>query len=321
MSSAAKVIIRPVKLTPNDRVFEAVGTGRARLSVRIYPSVPEEVTAVLFKSQQKVTKGEVLVELDDREEKLAVQLAEVRLKDARSLLSRYEQAVKQGAVPESEVDAARADFEAAQVALAQAKLELEDRKITAPFSGVVGIPNVDPGDRVTADTLITGLDDREILYIDFEIPEDLAGFLENTQAEGHRITATTPAYKNLTFHCTITAQESRINPERRTLLARAAVKNKQDLLRPGMSFTTRWEIPGNQYPTVPEISLQWERSGSFVWLIRNSRAEKVSTRVVARKAGLVLLNGDISEGEQVVVEGLQRLRPGAEVHILGMSQR
>lgn len=317
--TAVKVITQPVEMTPNDHVFEAVGTGRARLSVQIYPAVSEEVTDVLFEAQQIVAKGDVLVQLDDRQEKLALRLAEVKLKDARRLLGRYEQALKQGGVPESEVDSARADFESAQVALDQARLALEERQIRAPFDGVVGIPNIDPGDRVDPEILITGLDDRRILYVDFEVPEALAGALKNAQAEAQSITVATPAYIGRTFSGTISAQESRVNPERRTLLARASIENQEDLLRPGMSFATRWEIPGKIYPTVPEISLQWGRQGSFVWIIREGKAERVFARVVARKGGLVLLNGDIAEGENVVVEGLQRLRPDAEVQILGAS--
>lgn len=318
-SVAVKVITQPVEITSNDRIFRAVGTGRARLSVGIYPSVAEEVTSVFFEAQQQVKKGDVLVQLDDREEVLAVKLAEVQLKDAQSLLDRYELAVKEGGVPESEVDAARTDFEAAQVALEQAKLALEERQIKAPFDGIVGIPNVDPGDRVGTDMLITGLDDRKILYVDFEVPESLAGALQNTEEKNRIITATTPAYLSLNFSGHISAQESRVDPQRRTLMARASIDNDDDFLRPGMSFETIWEIPGDSYATVPEISVQWGRDGSYIWLIREGTAEKIQARVVARKAGRALLDGDIKGGESVVIEGLQRLRPGQKVEVVGSA--
>ncbi|MBL4804967.1 MAG: efflux RND transporter periplasmic adaptor subunit [Alphaproteobacteria bacterium] len=307
-------------MTSNNRVFKAVGTGRARYSVGVFPSVAEEVTEVLFEAEQKVVKGDVLVKLDDRQEQLALKLAEVELNDAQSLLERYEQAVKEGAVPESEVDAARADFEGAEVALDQAKLAMEDRLITAPFEGHVGIPNIDPGDRVGTDTLISWLDARETLYVDFEVPEALAGALKKAQAERQEITATTPAYLSLTFKGKITAQESRVDPERRTLLARASIDNKDDLLRPGMSFETVWEIPGEDYATVPEISVQWERGGSYVWVIRDNKAEKVSAQVIARKAGRVLLQGELDADDDVVIEGLQRLRPNQDVEVLGSAE-
>jgi len=314
--AGVKVITKPVTFTSNDRVFEAVGTGRAKYSADLYPAVAEEVIAVLFEAQQSVKKGDVLVQLDDREEKLAVKLADVELKDAKSLLDRYEQAVKQGAVPQSEVDSARATYESAQVALDQAKLAVEERQVIAPFDGIVGIPNVDPGDRVDGNTLITGLDSRDILYVDFEVPEALAGNLKNAQAEKQVITATTPSYPAQIFEGFIAAQESRVNENRRTLMARASVINSEDVLRPGMSFTTKWNIPGKDFITVPEISVQWGREGSFVWVVRDSKAEKISARVVARKAGQVLLDTEVKDGEHVVVEGLQRLRPGITVQIL-----
>lgn len=317
--AAVKVLTQPVAITGNDRVFEAVGTGRARLSVRIYPAVSEEVTDVLFTAQDKVQKGDVLVQLDDREEKLAVRLAHVRLKDARSLLDRYEKAVKEGAVPESEVDAARADFEAAQVALEQAKLALDERRIKAPFEGHVGIPNIDPGDRVTPDTLITGLDDRYILNVDFEVPEALAGALEQARKSGQEITATTPAWPDKSFSGHIATYESRVDPASRTVMARARIENAEDLLRPGMSFATKWAIPGEKFPTVPEIALQWGRDGSFVWLVRDGKAERIEVTVVARRAGQVLVSGDVAYKDTVVVEGVQRLRPGIAVEILGKS--
>lgn len=95
-----KVITAPVVMTQNDQVFEAVGTGRARLSADIYPAISEEVREVLFSAEQQVKKGDVLVQLDDRQEVLAVRLAKVRLKNAKSLLTRFEQAGKKGAVPE-----------------------------------------------------------------------------------------------------------------------------------------------------------------------------------------------------------------------------
>lgn len=313
IEAPVKVITKPVELKGNNRIFEAVGTGKARKSAEIYPSVAEEVSEVYFEAQQMVSKGDVLVQLDDREEKLAIQLAEVKLKDAKSLLNRYEQAVKEGAVPQSEVDSARADVDSARVELDQARLALKYRKIIAPFSGVVGIPRVDPGDRVNTDTLITGLDDRKIIHVDFEVPESLVGPLKNEQT----ITATTPAYPGKTFTGEITALESRIDPERRTVMARASIENTDDVLRPGMSFTTIWQITGKKYPTVPEISLQWGKDGSFVWIIRDNKSQKVYAQVIARTAGNVLLDGDISESEPVVVEGLERLDDGAEVIILG----
>jgi membrane fusion protein (multidrug efflux system) len=316
---ATKVITQAVVFTSNNRMFEAVGTGRAKYSADIYPAVSEQVMDVFFEAQQNVKKGDVLVQLDNREEKLALKLAGVMLRDSKTTLDRYEKVVKMGGVPQSKVDSARAIYESAQVALDQAKLALEERQIIAPFDGIVGIPNVDPGDRVDTDTFITGLDARDVLYVDFEVPEALAGALKGAQAIKQKIIATTPSYPAQIFEGLITAQESRVDENRRTLMARASILNIKDILRPGMSFTTKWDIPGKDYVTVPEISVQWGRDGSFIWVIRDNKAEKIKARVVARKSGRVLLDASVEDGELVVVEGLQRLRPHIEVQILNMS--
>lgn len=310
-----------IKLVSGDRVFEAVGTARARLSADLYPAVAGEVAEVLFEAGQQVKAGEVLLRLDDRKEKVAVELAQVRLKDARTLLGRYEKAGGEGAVPQSEVDAARTGVEAAELALKQARLNLEDRHVRAPFDGVVGIARVDPGDRVDGGTLVTGLDARERLYVDFEVPEALAGALAKAQQEKQSVTAETPAWPGRLFAGEIAARESRVDRDRRTMRVRAEFANEEDLLRPGMSFTVRWEIPGATHPAVPEIALQWSREGSFVWAIKGDKAEKVMAPVASRRAGMVLLESGVEEGDQVVVEGLQRLRPGALVKILGAQAK
>jgi multidrug efflux pump subunit AcrA (membrane-fusion protein) len=146
----------------------------------------------------------------------------------------------------------------------------------------------------------------------------LAGVLKGADAAKQAITATTPSYPTQVFEGLITAQESRVNERRRTLMARASISNLKDVLMPGMSFTTKWDIPGDDYATVPEISVQWGRDGSFIWVIREAKAEKIQARVIARKSGRVLLDADVQAGELVVVEGLHRLRPNVEVQILNM---
>ncbi|MFT7223976.1 MAG: membrane fusion protein (multidrug efflux system) [Cellvibrionaceae bacterium] len=322
VSQGVKVITQAVEFTANDRTFETVGTSRAKFSADIYPAVAEQVMAVNFESQQKVNQGDILVQLDNREEIVALKLAKAELKNARSLLNRYEKAttIAQNTISERDLEAVRTDYEVAQAARDQAILALEDRKVLAPFTGVVGIPNINVGERIDTDTLITGLDARDIVYVDFEVPESLASALRTVQAKNHAITATTPSYPGKTFDAVITAQESRINPQRRTLQARVSIDNQQDLLRPGMSFAMRWKIPGQTYATIPEISLQWSGEGSFVWIIREGKADKVAARVISRKAGRVLVEAVIAEGEPVVVEGLQRLRPDVAVTLLNTAK-
>ena len=148
------VITAPVIETANRQRFDGVGTGVAQKRVDLYPNVAETVTAIGFKAGERVAKDALLIQLDDRAEKLALSLAEIQLKEAKSLLGRFTQAAKDGAVPDSEVDAARTEFEAAKIALEQARLARDMRQLRAPFAGVMGLPQVEIGDRVDTPTLI-----------------------------------------------------------------------------------------------------------------------------------------------------------------------
>lgn len=314
--AAPKVLVETVRLESTASTFNAVTTGWADKSAEVYAVVDEKVTKVFFKPQQKVKRGELLVQQDDREEQLALRLAEVQLKNTRSLLERYQQAVGKGAVPQTQVDSAQADFEAAKVAVDQARLAISNHQIRAPFNGVVGITNIDPGQRIGPGVLVTGVDSREIIYFDFDVPEAIVGQLNASQLGQIEVTATTPAVAGQVFKAEVVALDSRLNVEKRTLRVRANIKNPEDLLRPGMSFSVEMAVKGQMLAAVPEIALQWDREGSYVWMVRDGKADRVNVRVADRREGKVFLDGKIQEGELVVVEGGLRLSEGAVVELV-----
>lgn len=314
--AAPKVLVEPVKLESTASAFGAIATGWAEKSSEVYAVVDEKVTKVLFTPQQKVKRGDLLIQQDDREEQLALRLAQVQLRNTKSLLDRYQQAVGKGAVPQTQVDSAQADYEAAQVAVDQARLAISNHKIRAPFDGVVGITDIDPGQRIGPGVLVTGVDSREILYIDFDVPEAMVGQL-NVDAMGKiEVTATTPALPGQLFAASVVALDSRLNAEKRTLRVRANINNPDDLLRPGMSFAVQMAVKGQTLPAVPEIALQWDREGSYVWMVRQGKADRENVRVVDRRQGKVFLEGGIGEGDVVVVEGGLRLSEGVTVELV-----
>ncbi|MCR2747032.1 efflux RND transporter periplasmic adaptor subunit [Limnobacter parvus] len=314
--AAPKVLVEPVVFESTGSSFGAIATGWAGQSTDIYAVVDEKVSKVLFKSQQKVKRGDLLVQQDDREEQLALRLAQVQLKNTQSLLERYKQAVGKGAVPQTQVDSAQADFEAAQVAVEQARLAISFHQIRAPFDGVVGITDIDPGQRIGPDVLVTGIDSREIIYVDFDVPEAIISQLNPDSMDQIQVTATTPAVAGKQFDAAVVALDSRLDAEKRTLRVRANINNSEDLLRPGMSFSVQMAVKGQMLAAVPEIALQWDREGSYVWLVRDGKADRVNLRVADRRQGKVFLEGDIREGDSVVVEGGLRLSEGVQVELV-----
>ena len=141
------------------------------------PAAAGEVASVNFKAGERVRAGQVLLRLDDRNQRLAVDAAANQLDAAKRLQARYDTTANTGAVPGSLIDEARTAAKTAEIALAQARAALADRVLLAPFAGVAGLAEVQRGDRVGIDTAVTTLDDRSALRVAFAVPEEHIGRL------------------------------------------------------------------------------------------------------------------------------------------------
>ena len=105
----------------------------------------------------------------------------------------------------------------------------------------------------------------------------------------------------------------RIDPQTRTFVARVRVSNREDTLRPGMSFRVAADIDGELYPVVAETGVQWGADGAYVWSIENGTATRIPVQVIQRREGRVLVKGDFHNSDVVVVEGIQRMQEGVSV--------
>jgi RND family efflux transporter MFP subunit len=306
---SVRVLVEPLQYSSERTRVEAVGTSRAVQSISIHPATSGEVVSINFEPGQPVEKGRVLLALDQRDEKLAVELAEVRLQDAERLYDRYQRSGDSGAVLPTTLDAARTAVQAARIELDRARIALDYRTIEAPFSGYVGITDVDPGDRINPDTMITTLDDRSGLLVSFDVPESLIGNLK----PGDEVAVATWHSREPTAFGVIVDIGSRIDPASRTFVARAWVENEADILRPGMSFRVAMDLEGTPYPVIRETGVQWGADGAYVWSVIERRAHRVPVTIIQRQQGRVLVDGDLDEGDLIVVEGVQRMREGLGV--------
>lgn len=312
-ASTVPVIVAPSTSARDTVDLNIIGSGSARHSVAMFPAVAGEVAKVAFRTGQAVRAGQVLLRLVDRQQRLAADLASAKVDAASVLADRYEATRGSGAVSESVLDEANAVLRGARIELAQARVAVTDRVVYAPFSGIVGFSDIERGDRVTTETVLTTIDDRRVLFIDVDVPEPYLARI----APGHLISAVNPAYPERSFAGKVSEIDSRVDPISRNVRVRATVVNTADLLRPGMSFTIKLSMPGKIFVSVPELALQWDRDGSFVWVIREGKSKKVPVRPVRRTSGRVLVDGALTSGETVVVEGVQRLREGRGVHVVG----
>ncbi len=309
---AVTVVAEPVSLLPDEGVVEAIGTARAARSAEIYSEVSGQVVAVRFRQGGFVQAGQVLVELDARRERLALRLAEVRVREAEQLLARYRRIEDTGALSESQIEEGETALAAAQIERDQAAVALAERTIRAPFAGHVGFSEIDVGDRVTPDRLIAQLDQRGRLFVDFNAPEAVFRRLR----PGETVEVLAFADPGRAIAGRIEAIDSAIEQEQRSYRARTVIDNGADSFRPGMSFSVRFVDSGQDRPAVPEAAVVWGGEGSAIFAVREGKAARIPVTITSRREGLALLSADIAPGTLVIVEGVQKVREGQPVKLV-----
>lgn len=310
--SSALVITQSLGFERTQQRVDAVGYAEAVQSVALYPAVGDLVLEVNFKPGDRVKAGDLLLRLDDRRQAVALERAKIQLADAERTVQRLTTSRQQGAIAQSQLDDAITARDLLKVNVQEAQANLDDRRIIAPFSGVVGITDVEVGDRITPQTIITTLDRREQLYIDFEAPESAVELLQNDA----RLTVRPWNQQAAAYPAEIIEVDSRVNTSNRTIRVRASLDNQNDLFRPGMSFRVSLDIQGDSYAVVPEAALMWGAEGAFVWIARDDKAQRVEVEIQQRLPGRVLVAGRLQLGDQLIVEGVQSLRPGQSLRYL-----
>jgi RND family efflux transporter MFP subunit len=305
------VVVERISFEYETSKIEAVGSAQAKRAVTIFASVADEVTSLNFVPGQAVKKDDVLLELDSRLQDVNMQRAEIELEDAQKNLNRVNNSFKKGAVTEREVDDANTLFRLAGVSLLEAQKNIEDRLVRAPFDGIVGLTDVEAGDRITPQTEITTLDDRTRLFVNFVAPELAVSYL--TEKPMVQLQPWTDRLTLLTAR--VAEIDSRVSLQDRTIRARALLDNLNDQYRPGMSFRVTLEIRGELYIAIPEAALSWGANGAFVWLAENEKAKRVDVQIEQRLRGRILVTGNLTDGETLIVEGIQGLRDGQALSI------
>jgi RND family efflux transporter MFP subunit len=261
-----------------------------------------------------VREGQPLIRLDDAEQQVAVDRARIALDAARVTLDRSEQLSETNNITTAALNEARTAVQGAEIDLRGAEVELAKRTVVAPFGGTIGLTDVTIGDLVNSSKAIATLDDMSTVTVAFEVPERASGRV----TVGQPLTATTAALAGETFAGEVSAVDSRVDPVARTLKVEASLPNEANVLKPGMALNIVIGFPGIEHPAVPSLAVQWDRDGPYVWKVVDDSVTRVGVDIVGRRSGIVLVAGaDLSAGDEVVVEGLQRLREGARVQLIG----
>jgi RND family efflux transporter MFP subunit len=287
----------------------AIGSARGVQSVELSFEVTGRLRQVLVAPGALVAVGDVIAELDSEAARLLVDRARLVFEDRKKTTERLNQLAQTGSTTALQQQDAELALRTAELELQSAERDLADHQLVAPVAGYVGLIEAQVGDLVSSTTAITRIEDRSSLLIDFRVPERVAARIK----PGDTIEATAISTPGEKVQGRIVAVDNRVDETSRTLRVQATIANPEDRLRAGMAFQISLVFTGEAYPSVDPLAIQWGAEGAFVWVVREMKAARVPIRILQRNARAVLIDAAFDPADLVVIEGVQALRPGAEV--------
>jgi membrane fusion protein, multidrug efflux system len=329
------VVAAPATQSDVDIIVNGLGTVTPQRTVTVRSRVDGELVKVLFQEGQLVKAGELLAEIDQRA--FQVQLAQAQgqlardralLENARLDLERYKTLFAQDSIAKQQVDTQASLVRQYEGAVAvdvsqvdNAKLQLAYSRITAPIAGRIGLRLVDPGNIVRAgDTnglvVITQLQPVAVLYT---VPQDLLPTVMRRLQSGETIAveAWDREQKAKLAEGTLASADNQVDPQTGTVKLKAQFPNDDAALFPQQFVNVRMKLDTlRDAIVVPSAAVQRGAQGMFVYVVQQDKT------VALRTVKLGPLDGQrqaiaegLQPGEMVVTDGVDRLRPGAQVEV------
>jgi membrane fusion protein (multidrug efflux system) len=302
----------------------AIGTVAAVQGVTISADLPGIVESIDFESGKSVRQGAVLVQQDVRQERAQLAAAEGQLKLARLSRERFTGLRTKGVVAEADVDKAAADETSAEGQVGQIRAAIARKTIRAPFSGILGIRQVNLGQYLAAGDKIVALQSLDPIYVNFSVPQQEVGRLQPGASVRAKADATAgvPAAQ-LTGK--VTAVDSVVNDATRNVQVQATFANPNGRLRPGMFVETSASLGAStRVIAVPASAINYAPYGNSVFVTAmlerkdGARYKGVQQQFVklgpARGDQVAVVSG-LKEGQEVVTSGTFKLRNGAAVEV------
>ncbi|PAP96544.1 efflux transporter periplasmic adaptor subunit [Mesorhizobium wenxiniae] len=263
-ATVSTMIVKPTEWTPG---VEAIGTVSAVRGVDLTVETAGIVKDILFHANQKVEANAGLLQLDDAAERADLDATKAQAALDQTALTRALELQKRGVGSESTLDSARAAASASTSQVNRLQAVLEQKLLTAPFSGTVGIPRIDLGQYLSPGTSVATLQDLETMRADFSVPEQQLPLLKIGQTVRLGV-----GDGELPFTGTIRGIDPKIDPASRLVTVRAEVANPEGKLTPGQFVQVRVELPEeNNVLTVPQTALTSSLYGDFVFVVRPAK--------------------------------------------------
>jgi len=301
--------------------LSVIGTAAAIQGVTVGADLPGTIDQIHFESGQWVHQGDILVELDTRQERAQLASLEAQRDLAKINYDRAQELVKAGVISRSEYDNASAQQKATEAQVGDIRAAIARKTIRAPFTGVLGIRQVSLGQYLAAGQAIVSLQSLSPIYVNFGVPQ------QDTPKviPGHILRITNADLPGLGFTGRIIAIDSVINEQTRNIQVQAIVTNKDNKLRPGMFVQV--ELPLGQPHDViplPASAINYAPYGDSVFVVTDLKDPKGNTyrgvrqqvvKIEGSRGDQVAIVSGINPGDEVVSAGAFRLRNGAPIQV------
>jgi multidrug efflux system membrane fusion protein len=295
------------------RFLTGIGTIAAVHQVTVASQLSGMVTQILFAPGQAVKTGDPLVQLDDGPEQGDLRNFEAQARYAAVTLRRNQELLVKQAAAQSIVDQNQSQLDQANASIAKTKALIAQKLIRAPFSGKLGVRQVEVGQYVGAGVAMVTLTDLSQLYVNFTLPEQDAASL----AVGQEVSFTVDAYPGQAFTAKINAIEPQVSADTRAIKLQATTANSDDKLLPGMFANAHVVLPPRTgVVTVPETAVENTLYGDSVYLVEQDGTDAAGKPVLKAKRAPVK-TGEHVNGRIAILEGL---KPGDAVVALGQNK-
>jgi membrane fusion protein (multidrug efflux system) len=301
--------------------LSVVGTMEAVHGVTVAADLPGTVSSISFDSGREVRQGEVLAELDTRQERAQLAAVEAQRDLAKVNHARSQQLVSEGVISKVDYDKAMADQRQTEANVNEIRATIDRKTIRAPFSGVLGIRQVNLGQYLAAGAPIVPLQSLNPIYVNFSVPQQVLGKLR----PGQVVHLTTDNLAGQEFTGRVNALDSVVDANTRNVVVQATVSNPQAKLRPGMFVQVEAGVGGEaSLIPLPASAINYAPFGDSVYVVedmkgpdgksyRGVRQQFVKVRG-ARGDQIGIVSG-IKPGEEIVTSGVFKLRNGAAVAV------
>jgi len=296
--------------------LDVVGNVRASTGADLAAEIAGIVDRIEFTSGTEVKAGSELARLRLNDDPAKLDELNAAADLARANLARDEKQIKAFAVSQAVIDADKANLRGANARVAEQNALMDEKIIRAPFTGKLGLRQVDVGQYLPPGTVVVTLQALDPLFVDFYVPQQALGQMR----EGETISFAIDAYPGRAFQAPITAISPKVDQLSRMAQVRATYPNPDHALSPGMfaNIAVGLGIP-HQYITLPNAAVMYNTYGSAVYIVTPGRPyatvhQQLVTLGQTRGDQVAILSG-VHDGDAVVTAGQIKLRPGAKVII------